>query len=136
MKLILSRREFRDDGIFGELKNERFDHLFVTLEHSFERVPAVPPGVYVCKKDTRSLPSNPDEFFETFEVTDVPGRTGILFHVGNYQDDSAGCILVGKGIGAKSNGGKMITDSRKAFKEFMELLKEKSEFTLVIEEAA
>lgn len=133
MKLILSRREFRDDGIFGELKNERYEHLFVTLEHSFGGIPAVTPGDYKCERGLHSLPSDPDDFFDTFEVMEVPGHTGILFHVGNYNEDSAGCILIGEGNGAKLNGGKMITNSRKSFKEFMNMLKDHSSFELKIE---
>lgn len=32
---------------------------------------------------------------ETFEVTDVPQRSRILFHVGNTEEDTDGCILPG-----------------------------------------
>lgn len=41
---------------------------------------------------------------------DVPGRTGIMFHVGNISSDSRGCILLG--LEAPTNS--IIADSAKA----------------------
>lgn len=41
-------------------------------------------------------------------VVDVPGRTGIRIHAGNYPADSSGCILVG------TRKGDFLTDSRAA----------------------
>ena len=37
--------------------------------------------------------------YETFEVTNVPGRSRILIHPGNTEEDSDGCILVGMRTG-------------------------------------
>lgn len=42
---------------------------------------------------------------------DVPGRTGIMFHVGNSPSDSRGCILLG--LDAPTNC--IISESTKAF---------------------
>ena len=63
----------------------------------------------------------------------VKGHYGILFHVGNYNEDSEGCILLGTGFGNTSSKGKMITASKQAFKQFMEMLKETDLFTLIVE---
>lgn len=35
-----------------------------------------------------------------FEIGDVPGRTRLLIHEGNYIHDSKGCVLVGVRSGA------------------------------------
>ena len=35
------------------------------------------------------------------ELVDVPGFTDILIHVGNFDDDTAGCLLVGQGASLK-----------------------------------
>ena len=35
------------------------------------------------------------------ELVDVPGFTDILIHVGNVDDDTAGCLLVGQGASLK-----------------------------------
>ena len=73
--------------------------------------------------------------FETFEVMGVPKCTGILFHVGNYNHDSEGCILVGENLGV-ANGKLMLTRSRLAFQRFMRELSSVKEFTLVVVEEA
>lgn len=38
------------------------------------------------------------------QIVDVPGFRDILFHIGNTDDDSSGCILVGKSF----TGGKLV----------------------------
>jgi hypothetical protein len=43
----------------------------------------------------RVVRSVSEKFGETLLVTNVPGRTGILFHAGIKPDDTHGCILVG-----------------------------------------
>jgi hypothetical protein len=128
MKLVLERMDFRKDGIFGELQNERGEMLFVTLEHSFDGEPALPPGEYRCVREF-------SEKFkcELYELKDVPGHTEIKFHEGNYGDESSGCILLGTGLGHKNDGGWMITDSRRAMKEFMKMLDSDEEFILKVE---
>jgi hypothetical protein len=72
------------------------------------------------------------EEFETFEVMNVPGHWGILFHVGNYNEDSEGCILVGEGLGRRYKNGVMLTNSKKAFAKLMALLKDVEQFTLLV----
>lgn len=131
----LVRRDHCKDGVFGELTCEQDKRVFyLTLEHAYpdgDKFKAkVPVGTYVCKKGEHKLEDLVP--FITFELQDVPGHWGILIHVGNYNRDSAGCILIGKGRGFTSSRGKMIVDSKRAFKEFMELLKYDEEFTLTI----
>ena len=65
--------------------------------------------------------------FITFEVQNVPGHTGILFHTGNTNRDSEGCILLGSLI-----KGNILLNSRPAFAKFMELLGNLPQFTLEV----
>ncbi len=67
------------------------------------------------------------EDFETFEIRGVPGHTGILFHWGNYNQDSDGCVLLGS-----ARNGDMIVNSREEFANFMELQKGINNFELVV----
>jgi hypothetical protein len=138
MKLVLRRRSYRLDGVFGELTDELGNHICFTLERSYADLyareglsPKVPPGTYKCVKGMHRLP-NMTQKFETFEVKGVPGRWGILFHVGNYNEDSDGCILLGEGLGTRFKNGVMLTNSKKAFAKFMALLKDVEEFVLLV----
>lgn len=143
MILTLDRRENRDDGVFGELLDQSQNFLMVTLEHSYkDNLPKIPDGQYECKRGMHALKSFFDAegkqikpSFETFEIENVPNRTNILFHVGNYEEDSEGCVLLGSAIGWKSEKkGKMIMASGVAFKKFMQLLDGLDTFTLIVKD--
>jgi hypothetical protein len=77
---------------------------------------------------------NSPKFGDTFEVTDVPGRSHILFHKGNLEDDSHGCILVGESFNPVL-GRPGITSSKEGFEEFMHMLSMVNEFPIDIVEA-
>ena len=139
MNLILQRKSIGPDGCFGELITDKGLFIAVTLEHAYpideEEVRLyvkLRNGDYTCKKGMHKLHPE-DEEFETFEVTNVPGCVGILFHIGNFNSDSDGCILLGKQFGVYGKSGRMICDSKKALKDFLELQKECNEFTLKVE---
>ena len=53
-------------------------------------VSCIPPGTYIVKK--RYSPRHKHHF----HIQDVPGRTWILIHAGNFRRNTTGCILVGK----------------------------------------
>ncbi len=129
MDLKLNRREYRKDGILSELcKGAKI--IAHTLEHSYDSVPKLQPGVYKCVRGIHKLHDNKP--FETFEVTGVPGHTGLLFHVGNWaQTDSDGCILLGDAV-VMSKKGTMVTNSKVTFADFMALQAGVNEFTLTV----
>lgn len=87
----------------------------------------IPAGTYECKRVLSP------KFGVTFEVTNVPGRSAILFHKGNIDDDSHGCILVGESFNPVL-GKPGISDSGHAFAEFLSLLKMANSFPLVVRE--
>ena len=129
MRLI--RSEFNPDGIFGKLIDDNGDQLAVTLEHSYNGTPKLPPGHYLCKRGMHKLEHG--DPFETFEVTGVTGHTGILFHVGNWNKDSDGCILLGRVV-VDSPEGRMITSSHMTFAYFMNDLVATNEFLLTVQD--
>ena len=122
MNLILKRTEFHDYGVIGELlTQDGFRKIAMTLEHSYspENQPKVPKGIYTCQRGIHRLASQRKEF-ETFEILKVPGHTGILFHVGNYETDSSGCVLLGDSVSYVFLPW-MLKFSRIAFTRFMSL---------------
>ena len=129
MTLHLLRQEFREDGIFSELLDDNGKLLARTLEHSFDMKPKLYDGEFICVRGTHKLHNLVP--FETFEITGVQGHSGVLFHCGNWNSDSDGCVLLGTAI-AQSTQGQMITHSITAFSEFLELLSGLDSFQLVV----
>ena len=85
----------------------------------------IPAGTYSC---VRVLSP---KFKDTFLVRGVDGRSEILFHKGNLQDDSRGCVLVGEQFNPVKDG-RGITASAEGFEEFMRLQAGVTSFTLTI----
>lgn len=115
--MVIRRTDFRSDGIFGLLFDDDGDQIAVTLEHSYDGRPKIPAGTYHCHRGQHRL-HGMEHDFETFEVMDVPGHLGLLFHWGNYNTDSDGCILLGRVMTASPIGW-MITNSRETFTRFI-----------------
>lgn len=139
MNLKLTRTDFLASGIFGTLESDDKKIALLTLEHAYPFIPdgssasttykpKLPPGVYKCVRGMHRLESMPIPF-ETFEITGVVGHTNILYHVGNFNSDSSGCVLLG--LSRDSNLG--IFKSRIAFQSFMELQKGIDTFTLTVQ---
>lgn len=130
MDLTLKRNRFGPYGIFGKLYNPEGIVIAHTLEHAFlfehEWYPIIPEGELKCIRGKHRLGIGPQ--FETFEVTGVEGHSGLLFHVGNYNEDSTGCILLGQNSYERS-----VVYSRTAFNDFMNLQKGVDTFMLKVE---
>ena len=136
MTLKLKRTDYYSDGIFGELRDISGFYVAATLEHAYDAglgngsfTPKLPPGSYKCIRGVHKLHDKVP--FETFEVTNVPNHSGILFHVGNYNKDSDGCILLGTEY-MKSAKVHWVAHSKAAFQRFLDLTKHVNEFTLIV----
>jgi hypothetical protein len=135
---ILTTTDSREDGIFSELHQD--DELFaVTLEHAYQQLdgtwaPKLPRGdVYQCERGMHILEHyNHGEPFETFEITGVSGHSGILFHPGNLNKDSDGCLLLGEKLVTLKSGVWMVIKSQLTFNRFMNTLDGVNEFTLEV----
>jgi len=132
MNLNLIRKSYNPWGVIGELQNDAGDILFVTLEHGYPQedgsvTAKLNAGTHNCVLGTHQLSNGIP--FKTYEIQDVPGCTGILLHPGNYENDSHGCILLGKSLGDQ-----MILHSKEAFEEFMAMTNGCASFTLTVTE--
>lgn len=139
MKVLqLTRLDYLNTGIFGALIDPDSSFAAFTLEHSYPVVPdstsvstnyapKIPAGTYKCLRGLHKL-EGMTEPFETFEINGVEGHTNLLFHAGNFNKDSEGCVL----LGLDRQGDTAILESREAFFEFMKNLKDLNEFTLEI----
>lgn len=125
MDLKLTREQSLESGIFSSLVDQNEIQIAMCLEHAYAGwpsgpyLPKIPNGTFVCRRGLHQL-KGMSQPFETFEITEVPGHTNLLFHAGNFNQDSEGCILLGEAI-AKNGSGEMITNSKVTFAKFMEL---------------
>lgn len=120
------------DGVFG-----RMGKWFSIEEEDLNNRPnvsCIPEGLYICRRTRYNRGG-----YETFEVTNVPGRSHILFHIANTEEDIEGCIGLGTRLGTlrvkDEDTGELryklaVLESKKAFQEFMESMKGIDEFML------
>jgi hypothetical protein len=119
------------EGKYGTFGVILFDDVpfALTLERPWldnqKGISCIPSGLYKCKR------VDSPKFGDTFEVEHVPMRTHILFHKGNLDDDSHGCILIGEQY-EYLKGDPAILASKKGFNEFKAKLSDVDEFTLYI----
>jgi hypothetical protein len=142
VQLTLRRLENTPDGVFGKLYIPLRGVLH-TMEEDWRnnqrRQSSIPAGTYKIRRTTYYKHGYP-----TFEVTGVPGRTRILFHPANTEEDVEGCI----GLGLKR--GKLrvpdedrpgqplamkhaVLNSQAAFKKFMLYMTGINEAELTVE---
>ena len=136
--LTIHRVSTGDSGTYGVLLNNG-KPFALTLERQWlgnmPGVSCIPKGEYNVLRCIASPEygfKNSPRFGDTFHVQNVPYRSKILFHKGNLDDDSHGCILVGSEFGELGTE-VGILNSKKGFGRFMKLLKGQSEFGLTIE---
>jgi len=132
MKTVeLLRVETGSSGTFGALKVDKQVTCW-TLEPPFAgnapNISCIPTGQYWCRY-TKS-----PRFGLVFEVSNVPGRSNILFHTGNTTHDTSGCILPGERLG-DLNGERAVLGSRTAYGKFLAALEKVNGFHLTIKEA-
>jgi hypothetical protein len=138
MDLILTRTRYESDGVFGVLSDNSGNIVGVTLEHAYPSADLwtakIPLGSYVCVRGEHQLAGMAAPF-TTFEITGIAGHSGILFHCGNFDADSEGCILLGQSVTNSTQGQSMITNSRVIFAKFMALETDCDAFNLTVRDA-
>lgn len=118
------------DGTFGKMRFQKevfADTLEPRDRENHRNISSIPCGQYICKRIISP------RFGETFGVTDVTDRDNILFHWGNFDDNTEGCIILGNGI--KMLGDRLaVINSKDTFKVFMKKLDPYDSFILTITE--
>ena len=98
----------------GDLLNEEFRS-------------SIPAQQYWCKKHYSP------KFHDTYQILDVPGRTEVLLHPGNTNEDTLGCIVLGQYWG-KLRGNRAVLNSGSTFREFLKNMEPYEVFHLTIKE--
>ena len=132
-KITLIRTHSDDKGTLGMMFHNK-DLICYTLElpwrDNARSISCIPAGKYICER------WHSPTYGEVFVVTNVPNRTGILIHVGNWISDIRGCILPGTQQSIQDGGldRYSVFNSGIALDGFMDLLKDEKEFQLEIKE--
>lgn len=92
------------------------------IVHKDSRIPA---GTYTCR------PYSGNKYKDVYEIMNVPNRSAILIHWGNFERDTLGCVLIGNRFTLKPEPA--VLDSKQCFARFRSLIG-KNNFTLVIED--
>lgn len=99
MHLTIARFAYSPLGTFGTLTLPTSGITIYTVERRWldnkPRISCIPEGVYICKPRTYFRGGYP-----AIEITDVPGRSDVLFHKANVPSDVMGCVGVGMSLGA------------------------------------
>ena len=136
-KIILQRYFGNDKQTIGSIvypicgKNYTTNMVFVcdTLElpdrDNQKFISRIPAGIYQVRKRW-SL-----KFGKHFHILDVPDRTWILIHRGNYFFNSTGCIIVGDKFKDINNDGQIdVLNSKKTLKRMLNNLPERFELEI------
>ena len=127
--LRIVRYSETEDGTYGVMEYNGIPFC-LTLEPNDRgngKNSCIPPGRYRCSRH-----SGP-KYKNTWEITDVPNRTAILFHVGNIEDNSLGCILLGHALGTLKSK-LSVTSSSNTFNKFMNISERMTVLNLTISE--
>ena len=110
MELVLQRKQPIGEALPGELLRDG-QHYLYTLERVAVAIPVgrYKLGIWNSTHFGRLMP----------EFLDVPKRSDILLHWGNFPENSEGCVLVGEGVDGKTGD---LQNSRAAFDTLWRLL--------------
>lgn len=118
MIITLERFAYHPEGTMGIIKHE--GETFYTIERPWMNnepyISCIPEGEY--KMGWRQSP----RFGETWHIKDVPDRTHILIHAGNYPVNFHGCV----GLGTALMGDRVaVANSKLAVSAFEKLTKDR-----------
>lgn len=125
LKLLINRIDQGKKQSLGEIfvlnQNNEIQKKAVTLELPWlkneRRISCIPAGTYPVEK--RISP----KFGLHFHIKDVPGRSFILIHAGNYYTQILGCVLIGSDFSDINKDGLLdVVNSGKTLKEFLEIM--------------
>ncbi len=124
-RLELHTVAVRDDGCFSVLLWDGRPFA-VSVERTFEnRRTVITQGAYKCTR-TEYIKGG----YETFEIH-APGHSRVLFHKGNVEDDSEGCVIVAEAFGIFGSR-TAVLDARSGFGQFMQAAAGLNEFTMQV----
>lgn len=148
MTFILQRYSDNRDSTLGILLKVLEKQTVLqayTLEDEFRAIKVkgetrIPAGTYTVDRQPLATPltlkyrQKYPWFKNHLEVKNVPGFQGIYIHVGNYDENSDGCILLGDVADNNSIGPGSVMQSTAAFQRFYQSVYDQLPITLIIKD--
>jgi hypothetical protein len=125
-KLTLIRVEKSEQGLIGVLLVDGVVECFTLQPDPDDKHFSIPVGNYLCKR------FHGKKWQDTFEIV-VKGHTALLFHSGNVEENTEGCVLLGESVGYLG-GKRAVLVSGKAFFDFMARMNNDQECNLIIKD--
>ena len=139
-KPVTITRQFSDQyETIGQLVAEKDGKFFrcITLElpdkHNQSRISCIPAGVYKCiYTNSIHFSAEAGKPVSTYQLMNVPGRSGIRIHSANYARQLLGCVALGYAKSDIDSDGIIdVTQSRSAVHDF-ELFMNHEQFDIEI----
>lgn len=127
MKILIERLNYGDKQTIGNLYLlnslnelvEEFWSLELPWKDNQRRISCIPEGVYKARKHKSP------KFGQSLWLQDVPNRSEILIHKGNYYTDILGCILIGSTLMDINKDGLLdVVNSKKSINKLMSMLED------------
>jgi hypothetical protein len=133
MDVTINRINKGDKQITGELIVFDNDEILIKVASlelpdldNQSRISCIPYGEYTVKR--RRSPKHG----EHFHITNVPNRSFILIHSGNFYTDILGCVIVGDNLlDINGDGKKDVTNSKKTMKLLLNILPDEFKLKIV-----
>ena len=128
MNRIKIQRAYFEDCTIGRGSYKDFNFCVLELpDYDNKRnISCIPEGVYKAKKRI-----SPGKGYEVIEFINVPNRTYIQVHYGNYTKQLLGCQLYGDGLKYLDNDDIIdVTSSKKTLKKLLKMLPDEFEIEI------
>lgn len=153
--LFLLKRKYKE-ATCGTLCDEANNALFFTLEPPLRNnakdnpntpeneAGCIPEGEYLVVRRDPKIWSKA-RYKDNWEILNIPNKSGVVFHSGNYWFHSQSCILLGKSIidmnprgniGFNKDRRWFLNNSALALKEFTKMMPERFKLKIMKDENA
>ena len=128
---MINLKRLSDDGVqtlgILTLPNGRvLNTLELAWKDNEKKISCIPKGNYTVVKRTS------EKYGAHFHILDVPNRSYVLFHHGNFHTDILGCVLVGLGLKDINKDGRLdVTNSKRAMTEMLNVLPDKWQLQII-----
>ncbi len=126
-RLRIIRVERSEAGLIGVLLIDGVVECFTLQPDPADTHFSIPVGIFPCRRYHSA------KYPDTFEIL-VPGHTALLFHSGNVEADTHGCVLLGEAVGYLK-GKRAVLSSGLAFEQFMRTMGGDVECDLLVEDS-